>query len=87
MLGLPASELQVAALEQGARIDPVVTQFAEDAVLSPIDDEIDDPPAAVGGQAGVFVCDDRDTGQQIDGELPPDDGLFRIALERLAAHA
>ena len=40
-----------------------------------------------GAGIGVFVCDDRDTGQQIDGELPRDDGLFRIALERLAAHA
>ncbi|MBA2361473.1 MAG: hypothetical protein H0V79_11190 [Actinobacteria bacterium] len=40
-----------------------------------------------GAAVGVFVCDDRDAGHQIDGELPRDEGLFRIALERLAAYA
>lgn len=39
-----------------------------------------------GAAIAVFVCDDHEAGQQIDGELPRDGGLFRIALERLAAH-
>jgi len=39
-----------------------------------------------GAAVAVFVCDDHAAGQQIDGELPRDAGLFRIALERLAAH-
>lgn len=39
-----------------------------------------------GASVAVFVCDDHEAGQQIDGELPRDGGLFRIALERLAAH-
>lgn len=39
-----------------------------------------------GGNLAVFVCDDHQAGQQIDGEWPQDAGLFRIALRRLAAH-
>lgn len=39
-----------------------------------------------GAAVVVFVCDDHAAGQQIDGVLPGDAGLFRIALERLAAH-
>ncbi len=39
-----------------------------------------------GAAVAVFVCDDHAAGQQIDGELPREAGLFRIALERLAAH-
>jgi len=41
---------------------------------------------APGAAVAVFVCDDHTAGHQIDGELPRDTGLFRIALERLAAH-
>jgi hypothetical protein len=40
------------------------------------------------GDAGVvFVCDDDQTGQQIDGELPRDRSLLALAFARLAAYA
>lgn len=32
---------------------------------------------------GIFVCDDELTGEQLDGELPEDLGLFQTALGRL----
>lgn len=35
----------------------------------------------------VFVCDDEQAGQQIDGELPADQSRFSLAIARLAAHA
>jgi len=37
--------------------------------------------------AVVFVCDDEQTGQQIDGELPDDISRLALALARLAAYA
>jgi hypothetical protein len=40
------------------------------------------------GQRGVvFVCDDEQTGQQIDGELPRDRSRLALAFARLAAYA
>lgn len=33
--------------------------------------------------AGVFVCDDDAVGEQLDGELPRDSGLFGTVLSRL----
>ncbi len=50
----------------------------------PVELELEFEPGAA---VAVFACDDREAGQQIDGELPRDAGLFRIALERLAAYA
>ena len=38
-----------------------------------------------GGQSAVFVCDVGHTEQRIDGELPRDSALLRLALVRLAA--
>jgi hypothetical protein len=35
----------------------------------------------------VFVCDDEQTGQQIDGQLPGDESRLWLALERLLAHS
>lgn len=38
------------------------------------------------GQAAVFVCDDEQAGQKIDGELPADLSRFALALARLNAY-
>lgn len=35
----------------------------------------------------VFVCDDEQTGQQIDGELPRDRSRLALAFARLGAYA
>ena len=40
-----------------------------------------------GAGSAIFVCDDHQAQQDIDGELPADDGLFQIAIRRLLAHA
>jgi hypothetical protein len=50
----------------------------------PVEVELEIEP---GGASAVFVCDDAQASQRIDGELPADDGLFNLALARLAAHA
>ncbi len=39
------------------------------------------------GSAVVFVCDDEQAGQRIDGELPGDESRFGLALARLNAYA
>jgi hypothetical protein len=35
----------------------------------------------------VFVCDDTQSNQRIDGELPANQGLLRLAFARIAAYA
>jgi hypothetical protein len=50
----------------------------------PVELELEIEP---GHSAIVFVCDDEQTGQQIDGELPPDRSRLALALARLAAYA
>ncbi len=40
-----------------------------------------------GGQVGVFVCDDEQAAQQIDGQIPEDLSRFALALARLNAYA
>ncbi len=52
--------------------------------VGPVDLELEIEP---GGAAAIFICDDEYTAQRIDGELPADQGLFNLALGRLAAHA
>jgi hypothetical protein len=50
----------------------------------PIELELEIEP----GQRGVaFVCDDEQTGQQIDGVLPRDRSRLALAFARLAAYA
>jgi hypothetical protein len=39
------------------------------------------------GTSGVFVCDDQQLGQKIDGELPRESALFNLALARLFAYS
>lgn len=48
----------------------------------PVELELEIEP---GGAAAVFVCDDEETGQQIDGALPKDGGRFDFALAHLLA--
>ena len=50
----------------------------------PVELELEIEP---GARAVVFVCDDEQSGQQIDGELPRDESRFGLALARLNAHA
>lgn len=50
----------------------------------PVELEIEIEP---GGRGVVFVCDDEQAGQQIDGELPRDESRFGLALARLHAYA
>lgn len=40
-----------------------------------------------GGRVGVFVCDDKQATQQIDGQIPEDLSRFALALARLNAYA
>lgn len=49
----------------------------------PVELEVEIEP---GARAVVFVCDDEQSGQQIDGELPEDASRFALALARLNAH-
>lgn len=50
----------------------------------PVELELEIEP---GEEAFVFVCDDDSSGQRFDGELPGGEGLFFLALARVAAHA
>ena len=50
----------------------------------PVELELEIEP---GQEAVVFVCDDEQTGQQIDGELPRDGSRLALAFARLAAYA
>ncbi len=52
--------------------------------VGPVELELELEP---GGRSAIFICQDRISGQRFDGELPADDGLLRIALARLNAHA
>lgn len=49
----------------------------------PIELEMDIEPGGV----VVFVCDDEQAGQRLDGELPADAALLALALARLSAYA
>jgi hypothetical protein len=49
----------------------------------PVELELEIEP---GGHA-VFVCDDTQSNQRLDGELPADVGLLGLAFARVAAHA
>lgn len=49
----------------------------------PVELEVEIEP---GARAVVFVCDDEQAGQQIDGELPRDESRFGLALARLNAY-
>ena len=50
----------------------------------PVELELEIEP---GDRAVVFVCDDEQTNQQIDGELPRDRSRLALAFARLAAYA
>lgn len=50
----------------------------------PVELEVEIEP---GGRGIVFVCDDEQAGQRIDGELPRDESRFGLALARLHAYA
>lgn len=49
----------------------------------PVEIELEIEPERRGA---IFVCDDEQSGQRIDGELPEDASRFRLALARLAAY-
>lgn len=40
-----------------------------------------------GGHSAIFVCDDHQARQKMDGELPADQALLTRAIHRLAAYA
>ena len=50
----------------------------------PLELELEVEPGAL---SAVFVCDDRAIDRRFDGELPADLNRFRLAMQRLAAHA
>lgn len=50
----------------------------------PVELELEIEP---GHRAVLFVCDDEQTGQQIDGELPRDRSRLALAFARLAAYS
>lgn len=67
------------------RIVPVPTGGVQlEWTAGPVELELEVEP---GGRSFVFVCDDDYSGQRIDGELPRDVHLLRLAVSRIAAHA
>jgi len=50
----------------------------------PVEIELEIEPDQRGA---ILVCDDEQSGQRIDGELPADASRFRLALARLIAHS
>ncbi len=72
--GLPAPEL-FAVPDGGVQIE---------WHAGPVELELEIEP---GGRGVVFVCDDEQVGQRIDGEMPADASRFALALARLNAYA
>lgn len=50
----------------------------------PLELEVEVEP---GASAVVFLCDDEQSGERIDGVLPRDESRFALALARLSGHA